>query len=358
MSATVENTKRAPAARRRAQGDTWVSKAIFSALAGIVVIAIAVIFLFVASKAFDTFTRYHINPIEFFFGTKYNPYACDPPDASCQVGIQILILGSFLATLIAVILATPVALAVAIFVSEIAPARGRQFMQPILELLTGIPSIIYGILAVTLLVPQVAKLYNLIAGRYASNGFGLVAAGIVLAIMILPTITTLSIDALRSLPNGLREASLALGATRWETIRKTLLPASSTGISTGVILGMGRAIGETLAVAFVIGGAASHFPFGFTSQWPFIKFFPTSSITVQLLFDFKEAVNPSATYSVVWTMAFVLLIISFLFVVLSRWIASRSVYNTTGSSRPRHRAEWLRGQASGLWARVAKGGQK
>jgi phosphate transport system permease protein len=357
MSATVGNVKGAPVIRRRVQGDTWVSRTIFALLAGIVVVMIAAVYLFVASKAFDTFTRYHINPIEFFFGTKYNPYDCEAGEASCHVGIQILILGSFLATLVAVVLATPVALAVAIFVSEIAPARGRQFMQPILELLTGIPSIIYGILAVALVVPQVAKLYNFIAGRYASNGFGLVAAGIVLAIMILPTITTLSIDALRALPNGLREASLALGATRWETIRKTLLPASVTGISTGVILGMGRAIGETLAVAFVIGGAASKFPFGFTSQWPFIKFYPTSSITVQLLFDFKEAVNPSVTYSVVWTMALVLLVISFLFVVMSRWIASRSVYNTTRPARPGLRPERLRGQITGMWARVAKGGQ-
>lgn len=335
MSATVESSKSAPTAKRRAQGDTWLSRAIFATLAGIVVVTIVIIFLFVASKAFDTFTRYHINPIDFFFGTKFNPDGCDDPTVPCHVGIQILILGTFLATFIAVILATPVALAVAIFVSEIAPARGRQFMQPILELLTGIPSIIYGILAVSLVVPRVAQLYNLIAGHYASNGFGLVAAGIVLAIMILPTITTLSIDSLRALPNGLREASLALGATRWETIRKTLLPAGTSGISTGVILGMGRAIGETLAVAFVIGGAAGKFPFGFTDTWPFIVFNPTSSLTVQILFSFKEAVNPSLTYSVVWTMAFILLIISFLFVVLSRWIASRSVYNTARSPRPR-----------------------
>jgi phosphate transport system permease protein len=353
MSATVQSEQTKPARKRRVQGDTWVSKTFFTAMAGIVVLVIVAIILFVASRAFQTFTVYHLNPLDFFFGTKYNPYECDTPDAPCHVGVFILIVGSFLSTLLAVILATPIALAVAIFVSEIAPARGRQFMQPILELLTGIPSIIYGILAVLLVVPLVREAYNFVAGGFFSNGFGLVAAGIVLAIMILPTITTLSIDALRSLPNGLREASLALGATRWETIRKTLLPAGMTGITTGVILGMGRAIGETLAVAFVIGGAAGKFPFGFTNQWPFIKFFPTSSITVQILFDFKEAANPSTTYSVVWTLAFVLLVISFLFVVLSRWVASRSVYNTTRSPRTRPR----------LWPRLrelagtVKGGQ-
>jgi len=344
MSATVQSGKARPATKRRVQGDTWVSRTFFAVMAGIVVLVIVAIILFVASRAFQTFTVYHLNPVDFFFGTKYDPYDCDTPGAPCNVGVFILILGSFLATLIAVILATPVALAVAIFVSEIAPARGRQFMQPILELLTGIPSIIYGILAVLLVVPRVRDAYNFIAGGFFSNGFGLIAAGIVLAIMILPTITTLSIDSLRALPNGLREASLALGATRWETIRKTLLPAGTTGISTGVILGMGRAIGETLAVAFVIGGQAGKFPFGFTDQWPFIKFFPTSSITVQILFDFKEAANPSTTYSVVWTLAFVLLIISFLFVVLSRWVASRSVYNIDARpSRTRLFAQYAKG---------------
>jgi phosphate transport system permease protein len=338
MSATVESGKAAPAKRRRVQGDTWVSRAYFTAMAGLVILVIVAIIVFVASHAFQTFTVYHLNPLDFFFGTKYDPYDCDTPGAPCHVGIFILIVGSFLSTLLAVIIATPVALAVAIYVSEIAPARGRQFMQPILELLTGIPSIIYGILAVLILVPLVRQSYNFIAGGFFSNGFGLIAAGIVLAVMILPTITTLSIDSLRALPTGLREASLALGATRWETIRKTLLPAGVTGISTGVILGMGRAIGETLAVAFVIGGAAGKFPFGFTDQWPFVAFYPTSSLTVQILFDFKEAANPSTVYSVVWTLAFVLLVISFLFVVLSRWVASRSVYNTTHSSRPWHAA--------------------
>jgi phosphate transport system permease protein len=345
MSATVQGEQAKPATKRRVQGDTWVSRTFFTVMAGVVVLVIVAVIVFVASRAFQTFTVYHLNPLDFFFGTKYDPYDCDTPGAPCHVGILILIIGSFLSTLLAVILATPIALAVAIFVSEIAPARGRQFMQPILELLTGIPSIIYGILAVLLLVPLVREAYNFIAGGFFSNGFGLVAAAIVLAVMILPTITTLSIDSLRALPNGLREASLALGATRWETIRKTLLPAGVTGISTGVILGMGRAIGETLAVAFVIGGAAGKFPFGFTAQWPFITYYPTSSLTVQILFDFKEAANPSLTYSVVWTLAFILLVISFLFVVLSRWVASRSVYSATARpSRARLFAQYGKGQ--------------
>jgi len=154
----------------------------------------------------------------------------------------------------------------------------------------------------------------------------------VLAVMILPTVTTISIDALGALPDGLREASLALGATRWQTIRKTLLPAASSGIFTGVILGTGRAIGETLAVSYVIGGNVNNFPIKFSNFGPLVQFPPTSTITVQLLFDFQEAVSGSLDYHAIWTLAFVLLLISFLLVLASRWIASRSAFNVRSES--------------------------
>jgi phosphate transport system permease protein len=178
-----------------------------------------------------------------------------------------------------------------------------------------------------------------------SAGFGIIAAALVLAVMILPTITTISIDALAALPGGLREASLALGATRWQTIRRTLLPAASAGIFTGVILGTGRAIGETLAVSYVIGGNVGNFPIKFTDTAPYILFPPTSTITVQLLFDFQEASNPSLNYSAIWTLAFVLLLISFLLVVASRWIASRGVYTGRNGG----------GRANGFFRRLAGG---
>jgi phosphate transport system permease protein len=170
-------------------------------------------------------------------------------------------------------------------------------------------------------------------GGYFNTGFGMIAAVVVLTIMILPTITTIAIDTLAALPNGLREASLALGATRWQTIRRTLLPAGSSGILTGVVLGMGRAIGETLAVSYVIGSNANSFPIKFSSIYPYVNFTPTSTITVQLLFDFAEAPNPSLNYSAIWTLAFTLLLISSLLVATSRWIASRSVYNASASQR-------------------------
>ncbi|MGH2516338.1 MAG: PstC family ABC transporter permease, partial [Ktedonobacterales bacterium] len=196
----------------------------------------------------------------------------------------------------------------------------------------GIPSIIFGFLGLLVLVPIVQHVYDYIVGAYATSGFGVIAAVIVLTVMILPTVTTISIDALAALPAGMREASLALGATRWQTIRKTLVPAASSGIFTGVILGTGRAIGETLAVSYVIGGNVNNFPIKLSNFGPLLQFPPTSTITVQLLFDFQEASAGTLNYNAIWTLAFVLLVISFLLVVASRWIASRSSLNVRDDS--------------------------
>lgn len=298
-----------------------VNHVVFAICAAVLVLAMAAIFLFVGANAYQTFTVHHISPLQFFFGTHWYP-------DSGEVGALVMIVGTFFVTILAVLLSTPISVGLAFFVTEIAPPWAQRFMQPVLELFTGIPSIIYGLLGLQILVPAIAYLYNYLAGAFLYAGFGVIAASLVLAIMILPTITTISIDALRALPTGLREASLALGATRWQTIRKTLLPASSSGIFTGVVLGMGRAIGETLAISFVIGSNPNSFPFRFTNIFPYIAFNPTSTITVQLLFDFKEATPGSLNYSAIWTLSFVLLVISLLLVMVSRWIASRNAFNT------------------------------
>lgn len=308
----------------------WFERAsgfVFGACAALVVIVMASVILFVGANAYQTFAHYHISLFQFFFNPHWDP------QNSHQVGALVLITGSIVATLLAVLLSTPISIAVALFVTEVAPPWARRFMQPVIELLTGIPSIIYGFLGLIILVPLVAKVYNAITGGYFSNGFGIIAAAIVLTIMILPTITTITIDTLGGLPNGLREASLALGATRWQTMWRTLLPAGSSGIFTGIILGMGRAIGETLAVSYVIGSSANSFPIRVSNVYPYVSFPSTSTITVQLLFDFAEAANPSLNYSAIWTLAFVLLCISFVLVVASRWVASRSAFNVTTSER-------------------------
>lgn len=297
-----------------------ISHVVFAACAAFMVLAMAAIFIFVGSNAYQTFTVQHVGFLSFFFGTQWLP-------DSGEVGALVMIVGSIFVTVLAVLLSTPISVGLAVFVTEIAPGWAQRLMQPVLELFTGIPSIVYGLLGLQILVPAIAYAYNYLAGAFLYAGFGAIAASIVLSIMILPTITTISIDALRALPTGLREASLALGATRWQTIRKTLLPASSSGIFTGIVLGLGRAIGETLAVSFVIGSNPNSFPFHFSNIFPYIAFNPTSTITVQLLFDFKEATPGSLTYDAVWTLSFVLLVISLLLVIVSRWIASKSAFN-------------------------------
>lgn len=308
----------------------WLSRGMFAVCAGLVIVVMAALVIFVGANAYQTFTIDHISPITFFTSPTWNP-------DSGQVGALVLITGSIVATVLAVLISTPLSVGIALFVTEVAPPWARRFMQPVLELLTGIPSIIYGFLGLLILVPLVRNVYNGIVGGFFSSGFGIIAAVLVLTVMILPTITTISIDSLAALPNGLREASLALGATRWQMIRKTLVPAASSGIFTGVILGMGRAIGETLAVSFVIGSNVGSFPIKFTNVAPYVSFPPTSTITVQLLFDFAEAPRGSLNYHAIWTLAFVLLLIAFLLVAASRWISSRGAYNVRSDSAQKKR---------------------
>jgi phosphate transport system permease protein len=310
-----------------------ISQAVFAASAGLVILIMASIILFIGSNAYQTFTVDHINPLSFFFSSVWAP-------DSGQVGALVLITGSVTVTILAALLSTPISVGIALFITEIAPPWARQFMQPVIELLAGIPSIVYGFLGLVIIVPAVAHVYNYIAGGFFNTGFGVVAATLVLTIMILPTIGTIAIDTLAALPNGLREASLALGATRWQTIRRTLLPAASSGIFTGVVLGVGRAIGETLAVSYVIGSNANSFPFRLSNFYPYFNLTPTSTITVQLLFDFAEAGPGTLNLHAIWTLSFVLLAISFGLVVLSRYIASRNALSVSGgASRPRGKRE-------------------
>lgn len=313
----------------------WISRIIFTACAGLVVLVMAALFIFVGSNAYQTFTVNHISLKDFFLNANWVP-------DNGQVGALVLIVGSMTTTVLAVLITTPISVGIALFVTQVAPPWARGVMRPVLELLTGIPSIIYGFLGLLILVPLVQQVYDYIVGAYATTGFGVIAAVLVLGVMILPTITTISIDALAALPDGLREASLALGATRWQTIRKTLVPAASAGIFTGVILGTGRAIGETLAVSYVIGGNVNNLPIKLSHVGPLLQFPPTSTITVQLLFDFQEASAGTLNYNAIWTLAFVLLMISFLLVVASRWIASRSALNVRGDSPPAGLALWER----------------
>lgn len=181
-----------------------------------------------------------------FAGKEWFPTATPAP----LFGVLPLITGTLWVSLFAILIALPFGLAVSIYMSEVSGGRMRGILKPVIELLSGIPSVVYGFFGLIVIVPLIQKVFNLPVGETG------LAGSIVLAIMALPTIITVSEDAMRNCPRAMREASLALGATKWQTIYKVVIPYSISGITSGVVLGIGRAIGETMAVLMVTGNAA------------------------------------------------------------------------------------------------------
>jgi phosphate transport system permease protein len=167
-----------------------------------------------------------------------------------EFGLLPMIAGSVLVALGAMLLGVPLALGCAIFLAEVAPARVRAIVRPAVELLAGIPSVVYGLFGLVVLVPLVRHIP--VPGN---SGFGLLAASSVLAVMILPTITNIAEDAIRAVPREYKEGSLALGTTHWQTIVGVTLPAARSGLVAAIILGVGRALGETMAMIMVIGNS-------------------------------------------------------------------------------------------------------
>ncbi len=233
---------------------------LFFLCAFIAVLAVAAIFAFVVWKALPIFSQVGIK--EFLTSSTWSV-------SDEKFGIVPFIQGSFVVTLGALVIGAPLAVLTAVFLAEVASPRMRALVRPAVELLAGIPSVVYGFFGIVIITPILAKFFG-------GVGFGPLAAWIILAIMIVPTIATLSEDALTSIPMGIREASYAMGATQWQTIYKVVLPAAKIGIIDAVILGMGRAIGETMAVLMVVGNAPQMFK-GVTK--------PISTLTSQIVLD-------------------------------------------------------------------------
>ena len=183
---------------------------------------------------------------EVFAGAEWFPTATPAP----LFGFLPLITGTLWVSLFAILIALPFGLSVSIYMSEVANPKVRGWLKPVIELLSGIPSVVYGFFGLIVIVPLIQKVFDLPVGESG------LAGSIVLAIMALPTIITVTEDAMRNCPRAMREASLALGASQWQTIYKVVIPYSISGITSGVVLGIGRAIGETMAVLMVTGNAA------------------------------------------------------------------------------------------------------
>jgi phosphate transport system permease protein len=269
--------------------------------AGFVIFAMAALLLYLGFEGTKTFYADHVNVAQFLLSGVFGVDEGKP-------GSAVFVVGSLAVTLFAIAVGGPFGVAVGIFLAEIAPHRMTALLKPAIELMVGIPSVVYGWLGLTLLVPLIRTHTS------SPSGFGLVAAGIVLSIMILPTVITLSEDAFRSLPVALKEGSLALGATRWQTITRVLLPSASSGIAVALILGIARAIGETLAIQMVIGNA---------TQFPHGLFAPTATLTTEIVTDMPGAAQGSLLEHSLFSMALLLLLIAMVLIVLVRFALRR-----------------------------------
>lgn len=310
---------------QRARLADQVARVVFFVCAIMLVVVIASVIVFISSKAFNIFSE-GASVKTFFTGTNWDPTGSNDPTGNGypSYGAFGLILGSLVITLGSILIVMPLALGTAVFFTEMAPTWLVSLLQPLIEIFTGMPSVVVGFLGLTVLVPFLSNLVAPVAKSWgilaATGGFGWGAAILVLVIMVLPTVLSISIDTLRAVPGSVREASLALGSTRWQMMRKAILPAASTGLGTAVVLGMARAIGETLAVALVLQG--SSLPQKLFSLGAFFQ--PNVNVTMLIAQDFGETAG--AAQDAYWTLAFVLLVISFIFICISRYLASRSVY--------------------------------
>ncbi|AZS16477.1 MULTISPECIES: phosphate ABC transporter permease subunit PstC [Paenibacillus] len=282
--------------------EEWTGKILTSFCIVLLVVIIFSMVYFVATKGLSAFFQNGIKISE-IFGTTWKPDG-EPP----LFGALPFIIGSFSTSLLAAVIAAPLGVSAALFMVEIMPNIGRKYLQPVIELLAGIPSVVYGFVGLSVIVP----FYRTI---FPGQGLGIAAGATVLSIMILPTITSIATDALASLPAGLKEGSYALGATRWQTLSRTVIPTTMPALMTGIVLGMARAFGEALAVQMVIGNAP-HIPKSL--------FESTSTLTSVITLSMGNTVMGSMQNNVLWTLALILMLMTFVFVFIVRRLERRA----------------------------------
>lgn len=232
-----------------------------------------------------------VSPEQFFAGKYWYP-TITPVS---QYGLLPLLLGTLWVSIGAIVFALPFSLAVAIYMAELADKRLRAWLKPIIELLAGIPSVVYGFFGLVVIVPALQNIFHLPVGQTA------LAGSLVLGIMALPTIITVAEDALRTTPRAMKEASMALGATHWQTIRNVTIPYAKSGIASAIVLGIGRAIGETMAVLMVTGNAA-------VIPHTFLE--PVRTIPATIAAELGEAAVGSSHYEALFALGAVLFMIT------------------------------------------------
>jgi phosphate transport system permease protein len=268
--------------------DFIIEKIIF--LCGILsIVFVVLIFGFLLKEGISFFKDYNI--LNFIFGKLWYP-SSEP----AQFGILALIVGSIYVTVGACLIAVPLGVAAALYISEIAPAGVRDVLKSCVELMAAVPSVVIGFVGMVTLVPIVRTLFDIPTGLTAFSG------SIMLAFMAMPTIVTISEDAIRSVPWSYKEGALALGATRWQTVRRIVLKAAMPGIIAAIMLGIGRVIGETMAVMMITGNAA-HIPSSI--------FEPVRTMTATIAAEMGETVRGGMHYKSLFAIGLVLFIITF-----------------------------------------------
>lgn len=260
------------------------------------VLVILTILLFIITEAIPAFNEYGF--IHFLTSMSWSPN-------DGQYGVLAMIVGSIYVTFLALIMAVPLSILCAIFTEEVAPNKVRLLLKPVIQTLSGIPSVVYGFFGLTVLVPFIRQ-------SFGGTGFSVFTASLILAVMILPTIISVSQDAIKAVPHDYKEAALGLGSTQWQTIRHIIIPTAIPGIVTAIILGIGRAIGETLAVIMVAGNVV---------QVPGSIFEPVRTLTTNIALEMGYATG--IHYNALFATATVLFVIIILLLLLANYIQSK-----------------------------------
>lgn len=271
-------------------------KAFFFANGILAVFILIGIFFFLLYTSIPTFKEIDIK--EFFIGKNWDPTS----PVKEEYGILSMIVSTLMVTLGASVIAVPLGVGVASYLSDVAHWKVREMIKPIIEILAGIPSVVIGFLGIVLFGPVIAKIFGVSHGLNAVNG------SILLAVMALPTIISISEDSLNAVPLAYSEASLALGASRWQTLIRVKIPASLSGIIAAVMLGMGRAIGETMTVLMATGNAPA-FPKGFLSS--------IRTMTANIAIELGEVPYFTTHYYALFAIGLVLFIITFIVNLIS-----------------------------------------
>lgn len=289
-------TEPATPSRSRSTGRTAISRAaeavattIIRAAGWTAIVVLAAIAVFLAWNSLRALDEIGIASI--LTGTAWYPTS-----SPAKFGAAPLVMGSLLVTAVALVVCVPIGLAAAVFLSEFAPRRFNEVAKAVIEFMAAVPSVVYGLVGVALIVPAVKSVFSLDSGLTALSG------GIVLGVMALPTVVSISEDALHAVPSSLRHASLALGNTRWQTTYKVTIPAASSGIFAAVMLGVGRAIGETMAVLMLTGNAA---------VMPRSVLESVRTMTGTIAAEMGEVVQGGLHYSVLFVVGLILFTVTF-----------------------------------------------